>query len=359
MTPSVVNPGRSELLVAIRSEIAVRGPLTFARFMELTLYHPQWGYYTAPDAPNRIGYSGDYYTNVSVGVLFGRLLALQFAEMWEAMGRPAKFTLLELGAHRRQLAADIRAWTTREHPNFNAALDMVALDYPGELPNAVTGCVFSNELVDALPVHLITHRAGEWLEMFVTERNSSLAFTTAPLSSDALREEVSRLPLPDADGFVTEIHLEARRWMERIARCLQRGFVLTIDYGYLAEDYYAPHRKTGTRLCYHRHRSNSDPLVHIGEQDITAHVNFTALAEHGAGSGLPLLGFCDQSHFVASLIEKAGPDFLAELSPKAAAQLKTLLHPELMGQTFKVLVQHRGMEDARLSGLKFARSSVS
>lgn len=358
MTSSAVSPGRPQLLTVIRSEIAARGPMPFARFMELALYHPQWGYYTSPDAPERIGRRGDFYTNVSVGAVFGGMLAMQFAEMWEAMGKPAKFMLLELGAHRGQLSADVRAWAARERQDFSAALDLVAVDYPGELPEAITGCVFSNELVDALPVHLITRRTGEWLELFVAEKEDRLSFAPGPFSSDALREVVSRLPLPDSDGFVTEVHLEAGRWMQRVARSLQRGFVLTIDYGCAAEDYYAPHRKAGTLLCYHQHRSNSDPLVRIGEQDITAHVNFTALAERGAVSGLPLLGFCDQSRFVAGLMEKAGVDFLARLAPKATAQLKTLLHPELMGQAFKVLVQHRGMEAAQLSGLKFARKDA-
>ena len=355
MTPPVVSSGRPQLLAAIRSEIATRGPMTFARFMELALYHPQWGYYTAPDSATRIGRGGDFYTNVSVGALFGQLLAMQFAEMWEAMGKPPKFTLLELGSHRGQFAADVRAWTARERPDFNAALEVIALDYPGEMPPSITGCIFSNELVDALPVHLITRRAGEWLELFVTEKEDRLSFAPRPFSSDALREEVSRLPLPNADDFVTEVHLEAGRWMERIARSLQRGFVMTIDYGYPAEDYYAAHRKAGTLLCYHRHRSNNDPLSRIGEQDITAHVNFTALAERGKRLDLLSLGFYDQSRFITGLIEKAGADFLARLSPKTASQLKTLLHAELMGETFQVLVQHRGVEGARLSGLKFAR----
>lgn len=355
MTPPVVSPGHPQLLAAIHSEIAARGPMTFARFMELALYHPQWGYYTAPGAPERIGRGGDFYTNVSVGPLFGDLLAVQLAEMWEAMGKPARFALLELGAHCGQLSTDVRTWAARERPDFGAALDVVALDYPGELPKAITGCVFSNELVDALPVHLITRRASEWLELFVTEKEGRLSLASGPFSSDALREEVSRLPLPDNDGFDTEVHLEAGRWMKRVAHSLQRGFVLTIDYGYSAEDYYAPHRKAGTLLCSHQHHSNNDPLVRVGQQDITAHVNFTALSERGAAAGLLPLGFCNQSRFVAGLIEKAGVDFLDRLAPKATAQLKTLLHPELMGQTFKVFVQQRGMEEARLSGLKFAR----
>ncbi len=357
MTPPAVSPGRPQLLATICSEIAARGSMPFARFMEVALYHPQWGYYTAPGAPERIGRRGDFYTNVSVGTLFGQLLAMQFAEMWQAMGKPAKFTLLELGAHRGQLCADVRAWAEHNHPDFDTALDVVALDYPGTLPDAVTGCIFSNELVDALPVHLITRRAGKWLELFVTEENGWLAFAPGPFSTDALRETVSRLPLPDSDGFITEVHLEAGRWIGRVAHSLRRGFVMTIDYGYSAGDYYAPHRKAGTLLCYHQHRSNNDPFVRVGEQDITTHVNFTALAKAGAASGLPLLGYCDQSRFVAGLLKKAGVDFLTRLVPKGTAQLKTLLHPELMGQTFKVLVQHRGMEGTQLSGLKFAKKS--
>ncbi|MFA7007110.1 MAG: SAM-dependent methyltransferase, partial [Verrucomicrobiia bacterium] len=333
MTPPAVSFGRPQLLTIIRSEIVATGLMPFARFMELALYHLQWGYYTAPGAPERIGRRGDYFTNVSVGALFGQLLAIQFAEMWQAMGKPATFTLLELGAHRGQLCADVRAWAKRNHPDFNTALDVVALDYPGTLPDAVTGCIFSNELVDALPVHLITRRSGEWLELFVTEENGCLALAPAPFSTDALREEASRLPLPDSDGFITEVHLEAGRWIQRVARSLRRGFVMTIDYGYSTRDYYAPHRKAGTLLCYHQHRSNNNPLVRVGEQDITAHVNFTALANCGAASGLSLLGFCDQSRFVTGLIEKAGASFLEQLAPRTAAQLKTLLHPELMGQT--------------------------
>ncbi len=358
MSTPVVSPGHPELLASIHTEIAAGGPMPFARFMELALYHPCWGYYTAVGTPARIGRGGDFFTNVSVGPVFGELLGVQFAEMWEAMGKPALFTLLELGAHRGQLAADVRAWAGRDRPDFNAALHVTALDYPGELPDAVTGCIFSNELVDALPVHLITRRSGKWLELFVSVQNGQLTFAPGPCSSDALREEVLRLPLPDSDGFVTEVHLEAGRWMGRVARCLRRGFVLTIDYGYAAADYYAPHRKGGTLLCYHQHFSNSDPLVRVGEQDITSHVNFLALAGRGTAAGLALLGFCDQSRFVAGLLEKAGAAFLENLSPGATSQLKTLLHPELMGWTFRVLAQHRGMEDTQLSGMKFAKEEA-
>jgi SAM-dependent MidA family methyltransferase len=169
---------------------------------------------------------------------------------------------------------------------------------------------------------------------------------------------VARLPLPDIEGYTTEVHLNARRWMRRMADALEHGFVVTIDYGYAAEDYYAPHRKDGTLLCYHQHQVSHDPLARVGEQDITAHVNFTALADEGAAHGLKTLGFTDQSRFLTGLLEQAGEALLAKLGTKATAQLKTLLHPELMGRTFKVLVQQRGMDGTRLSGLKFAREAV-
>lgn len=333
--------------------------MTFARFMELALYHPQWGYYTAVGAKTRIGRAGDYFTNVSVGTVFGELLGVQFADMWQAMGRPASFELLELGAHRGQFAADVRAWAERERPDFSAALRVTTLDYPGELSAVVTGCIFSNELVDALPVHLVTRSKGEWLERFVILEKDRLGFASGPCSSDALREEVARLPLPVADGYATEVHLEARRWMERVARCMQHGFVLTVDYGYAAANYYAPHRKNGTLLCYHQHRSNSDPLLRFGEQDITAHANFSLLAERGAAAGLSLLGFCNQTQFVGALAEKCAQQWTHPGHAKQLAQLKTLLHPELMGSAFKVLVQHRGMDGAMLAGLKFARDEIA
>ncbi|MBI5396133.1 MAG: SAM-dependent methyltransferase [Verrucomicrobia bacterium] len=348
----------AQLQLSIRDEIAAHGPMTFARFMELALYHPQWGYYTAPDAAQRIGRGGDYYTSVSVGALFGELLARQFAEIWEAMGRPAEFTLLELGAHRGQLATDVLGWIERERSDFAAALRCETRDWPGELPASVAGGIFSNELVDALPVHRIVRHNGEWLEQCVIVSEDGFTFTAAPLSSEDLRDAITRLPLPGVDGYTTEVQLEASRWMRRVACALKRGFVLTIDYGHAAEDYYAPHRKDGTLLCYHQHQVSHDPLARVGEQDITAHVNFTALADEGAANGLQMLGYTDQSRFVTGLLEQAGEPLLAKLGAKATAQLKTLLHPELMGRTFKVLVQHRGMEGVQLSGLKFACNRV-
>ncbi|MCX7825772.1 MAG: SAM-dependent methyltransferase [Verrucomicrobiae bacterium] len=344
---------RAKLEKAIVAEIAARGPISFARFMELALYHPQWGYYTAPDAPARIGRRGDYFTNVSVGKVFGELLARQFATMWELMGKPAAFTLLELGAHSGRFAADVTAWIQRERPDFHAALRYVPRDYPGEVPDAVAGCIFSNEFFDSLPVHRITREQGEWREVFVTVEADRLAYGTGRLSSDALRSEIARLPLPEVDGYTTEVHCEARSWMRRLARALARGFVLTIDYGYVADDYYAPHRKDGTLLCYHQHRLSNEPLANIGEQDITAHVNFTTLVEEGAANGLKPLGLTDQARFTVGLLDHLGAAALAGMEPRSAAQLKTLLHPELMGGTFKVLAQQRGMDGVRLGWLRW------
>ena len=338
----------------ICSEIAEKGSMTFARFMEVALYHPEFGYYTAPQAAQRIGRGGDFYTSVSVGETFGALLAHQFTEMWEAMGKPFQFNLLELGAHRGQLAEDVQGWIERMRPEFLAALRYETRDYPGELPMGVQGCIYSNELVDSMPVHRVTFHAGEWFELFVVEREEGLVLLPAPLSSEELAAEIQRLPLPPIEGYTTEIHLAARRWIEGVAASLERGFVLTIDYGLSAEEYYAPHRKDGTLLCFERHRTNNAPLERVGQQDITAHVNFTSLVEQGTSAGLEMLGFTDQSRFIAGLMEKAN----LPMDPKRVAQLKTLLHPELMGRTFKVLVQQRGMAGTQLSGLKFARDYV-
>ena len=358
MSSPAVSTGRPELLGFIRTEIANQGPMTFARFMELALYHPHWGYYTTVAPPQRIGRKGDYFTNVSVGALFGELLGVQFADMWERMGRPASFELVELGSHRGQLAADIRTWVRQDRPDFNAALHMTVLDYPGDLPQAVTGCIFSNELVDALPVHIITRQEGKWLEQHVVSVDDGFQFAPQPLSSADLRQAIAVLPLPTVDGYTTEVHMEAGRWMERTARCLHRGYLLTIDYGYIAEDYYAPHRKNGTLLCYHHHRSNDSPLLRVGEQDITAHVNFSILARRGTEAGLSQPVFCDQTQFTGALVETSVRQQIIPATASRLSQLKTLLHPELMGGVFKVLVQHRSVDHTPLAGFKYARGGI-
>ena len=295
--------GNPALIKEIRAEVArAGGRITFERFMELALYHPQHGYYTSGKA--RIGRQGDYFTSVSVGPLFGRILARQF-QKWEVT------EVIEVGGHRGQLRQDILA----------AALELAyrVVEVDDELPASVTGCVFSNELLDALPVHRVQ---GD-REVYVT---GDFEETLGPMSDARL----PRLP----DGYRSEFNLRALDWLEDIARRLHRGYVLTIDYGFERAEYFAPQHKDGHLQCYRQHTKSGNPYEHIGEQDITAHVEFTSLIEHGQTLGLEPVVFTTQERYLMKIGE-------AEIvqSPERDA-IHQLLH-STMGHAFKVLVQYK------------------
>jgi SAM-dependent MidA family methyltransferase len=322
------------LLEIIRAEIARSdGRITFARYMELALYHPQHGYYTARRERDPVGRDGDFFTSVSVGPLFGRILATQFVRYREALGNPAEFQVVECGGRTGQLRADI----------LQAVPD---LDYPmieanDPLPDRIVGCVFSNELLDALPVHRVGVRHGQWIEWYVTD---NLTEEPGPLSDPRLAGAVEGLPVGLMEGYRTEINLRALDWIADVARRLTRGFVLTIDYGFERTDYFAPHRQDGHLQCYHRHTRNADPFDRVGEQDITAHVEFTSVIERGRACGLELVTFTDQAHFLL----EAGEDIIREIVERTAGQLSKeraaihqLIHPGHMGRAFKVLVQRK------------------
>jgi len=342
------------LIEVIRREIQNNGgQIPFERFMELALYHPEHGYYTK--ARHRIGKAGDYFTSVSVGPLFGKLLAKQFRKWREELGHPAEFEIVEFGGHRGQLRNDVLA----AEPDL--AYRMVEIGEP--LPDSIVGCVFSNEFLDALPVHRVKVERGEWKEVYVKEAGGAgvpafgssnttvteacatgFAETLGPLSSLRLAESLHDLPIEYMEGYQTEVNLQALDWMEGIACHLKRGFVLTIDYGYERTEYFAPHHRNGTLLCYHRHTKSANPYVHVGEQDITAHVEFTSLIEHGKRFGLEPVTFTDQAHFLLGI----GESEIAEIAERTAGQLSPeraaihqLIHPELMGRAFKVLVQRK------------------
>ena len=374
--------GNEALIAAIRREIERGGGrITFARFMELALYHPQYGYYTGsnvedheaarsasapcqrPDGVDavgragparrpRIGTEGDYFTSVSVGPLFGKLLAKQFLKWRDELGNPPEFEVVEFGGHRGQLKEDVLATA----PDLRYRVIEVA----DQLPDSIVGCVFSNEFLDALPVHHVCVGQGQWQEVYVTVARASslrnqprgkleacptiLVETLGPLSTPRLADFLAGLPVHLMEGYTTEVNLRALDWLETIARRLKRGFVLTIDYGYEREDYFSPQHRNGTLLCYHRHTKNDDPYQHIGEQDITAHVEFTSLIERGKRLGLEPVLFTDQAHFLLQI----GESEITEIVERTAGQLSKerqaihqLLHPELMGRTFKVLVQKK------------------
>jgi SAM-dependent MidA family methyltransferase len=344
--------GNPDLHRDIRREIdAGGGRITFERFMELALYHPQHGYYTAGRA--RIGKRGDYFTSVSVGPLFGRLLAKQFLKFRKDLGNPSEFEVIEFGGHRGQLRADVLAAA----PDLRYRI----VETGDPLPDSIVGCVFSNEFLDALPVHLVQVKDGAWQEVFVKVERASSPFDPSimngqdarstlfsellgPLSTPRLAEYLHDLPAQHMEGYRAEVNLRALDWLSDVAKRLKRGWIVTIDYGYERPEYFAPHHRDGTLLCYHQHTKSANPYANVGEQDITTHVEFTSFIEHGKALGLEPVLFTDQSHYLLQI----GESEIAEIVERTAGQLskeraaiQQLLHPEMMGRTFKVLVQRK------------------
>ncbi len=206
------------------------GRIMFARFMELALYHPQHGYYAS--GRERIGKKGDYFTSVSVGPLFGKILAKQFVKFREELSNPPEFEVVEFGGQRGQLRTDVLA----------AAPDLVyrVIETSDLLPDSIVGCVFSNEFLDALPVHLVQVKDGAWQEVYVSV---DLQEVIGPLSSPRLAEYLRDLPIQYMEGYRSEVNLRALDWLTEVARRLKRGWVVTIDYGYERSEYFAPHHR--------------------------------------------------------------------------------------------------------------------
>jgi SAM-dependent MidA family methyltransferase len=209
------------------------------------------------------------------------------------------------------------------------------------LPESIVGCVFSNEFLDALPVHVVQVKNGAWQEVYV---NADFKESLEPLSTPCLADFLSDLPVQHMEGYRTEVNLRALDWLTDVSQRLKRGWIVTIDYGYERPEYFAPHHRDGTLLCYYRHTKSANPLTNIGEQDITAHVEFTSLIEHGKKLGLEPVLFTDQSHYLLQI----GEPEIAEIVDRTAGQpskeraaIHQLIHPELMGRTFKVLVQRK------------------
>ncbi len=352
------------------------GPLTFADYMRECLYHPVHGYYSKAEQTR----FADYYTSADVHPIFGRLLARQFAEMWESLGRPEEFTVVEAGAGVGRLATHVLDFCATKLPAFYNSLRCVAVErsaprreqaianlkrhataghFAGsaEIPARIAaGCLFSNELIDALPVHRVVLESGALKEIFVDFRGGRFLSATAPLSTCAIAEYFATQGVILQEGQCAEAGLEASDWITEVGRRLERGYVLTIDYGHHAAELFDDHHMRGTLLAYQNHRVSEDFYVSPGEQDLTAHVNFTALEMWGKRSGLETVGFTSQTAFLLALGQ--GNEF-ADLYDegqteaervRARLQLKTLIHPEGMGERFQVLLQRKGSVRRRLTG---------
>jgi SAM-dependent MidA family methyltransferase len=391
----------------IREEISSAGAITFARFMELALYHPTLGYYSGGGVGREpLGWSGDYFTSGDVHPLWGWCVARQLHQMWQLLGQPPRFDVVEPGAGRGLLARDVWRYAVEQAPEWGAALrytlvDRAPPDSPlrqarqqrlfaelnalavhdgavwvvndladSDLPERFTGCVVSNELVDALPVHLLQKQDGALAEVYVTLDATSgrLAETLAAPSSPELAGYLDHYSVPwrdYPDGWRCEVCLEAGAWLRDVTNRLGQGYTLLIDYGDTATGLYTRDRRHGTLAVYTRHQMSERLLAQPGQQDITAHVNFTALIEAGEDIGLNLIGLTTQAEFLRKLGIREEAEALANrLYPYANSErhtdrgqadylrqrtllsaVATLLNPAGLGG-FRVLAQQRAVSEA-------------
>ncbi len=369
-------------MAILQEEIAAHGPVTYARFMELALYHPVWGYYTRPvdqDERPRIGPSGDFYTSADVHPGLGWALAAQIEQVDRLLESPSTLTVVEIGAGKGLLARDILRACASRFPALFSRLTYVLIDrspahraaqrtnlapwlaIPNRVqwldsldaapPNSITGVVLSNELVDAFPVHRVQMTGGTLVEHRVSVRDGRLVMATGPVSTPDLPAYFERLGLSLPDGAIADVNLHAIEWIAAVAARLARGLVITIDYGHTAQDLFGPERPHGTLRSYARHRVSDRILDAVGQQDLTSHVDFTSLAQAGRRAGLALAGFTNQMCVLVSLDIESYCATLPEESPELVA-IAHLMRPHGMGTTFKVLFQHKGLPPGVLDGLR-------
>lgn len=365
----------SPLVTVLLERILAQGPLSFAAFMESCLYHPQYGYYMG--ARQRIGRDGDFFTSSSVHAIFGQLIAKQLHQMWEILGCPADFIIAEQGAGTGHLALDILTALQADYPDFYSKQRYFIVEISegnrlrqGELLishhsrvswceqselQGMVGCYLSNELIDAFPVHLVEKREGKLLEVCVNVEHGTFHEILQEPTTEALSTYLKWVGVDLAEGNRAEINLAGSSWMRNVAELLQRGFVLTIDYGYLASELFAPWRTSGTLMCYYQHTTDDNPYIRIGEQDLTTHVDFSALIKAGEESGLQQLFYGDQCKFllglgfVDALLQAQAHTVEPHHAQALRLTLKNLILPEGgMGEIFKVLIQGKGVEAANL-----------
>lgn len=357
------------LLSKIIARIKQEGPLTFADFMELALYDTEAGYYGSGKA--KLGARGDFYTAVSVGPLFGTLLARQFAEMWDRLGRPVKWTLVEQGAFDGQLALDVLSALQKFAPECFTSTTLRLIEpikhqrekqmerlsafarrvewheHPGQLP-PFCGVHYSNELLDAFPVHRLKMSAEGWLEMRVATDGVSLYWVETPVESEAVLGIAARLGTREPGAFA-EVCPGHGELLQALGSTLTQGWLLALDYGMSDTELALPIRRDGTLSAYKLHRRQEDLLSCPGEQDLTAQVNFSTFAEIALETGWTLEGFLEQHRFFTGLAPLHFRDATAPLTTEEQRSLlafRTLTHPQLMGFQFKAVCLGRNLEDA-------------
>lgn len=364
-----MNPLQTKIFERIKKQ----GPITFEQFMSMALYDPNLGYYNTQSG--KIGRDGDFYTSSHLHPVFGVMLGRQIMEMWDLLGSPADFSIVEMGGGAGYVCKDIL--DSLRNTDFYSALKYIIIErspamrdkqrkllggFSGKVKwaaslnecGSITGCILSNELLDAFPVHLV--RMEDVLKEIYLDLDAGenrLVERTGDLSSNELADYFSEFSIEIRKGYTTEVNLAIRGWLYEINQALLRGFVLMIDYGYPAWDYYSEDRDRGTLMCYRKHQLSENPYEHIGEQDITAHVNFSAVKKWGEDLGIKTAGFCGQGVFMVSLgieddlkrIAEGTKDYVFEI-----ARIKKLILPQGMGESHKVLIQYKGVEAPGLRG---------
>jgi len=361
---------------AIVARIRSEGGVTFRDFMEMALYHPLLGYYNS--ARPRIGRAGDYVTSPETSPLFGAMIGRQIREMWQLMGSPDRFEVVEAGAGNGTLCCDLLRWTQRNQPDLYESVSYVIVErsrrllqvqreaveaagvsgrarWAAELPADIDGCILTNELLDSMPVHRVAVEAGVLREVFVTWGDGQFREELRPPSTPGIAAYFEALSLLPGDSCLAEANLEAARWMESAAQSLRRGFLVTFDYGYEASELFAPWRTDGTLLCFYRHNPSADPYARIGHQDMTSHVDFTTLRHIAEEAGLTTIGLKTQSEFLVNLgmLEgialRGGATNMEEHYARRRA-VTELLDPAGLGR-IKVLIQSKSIERRELRGL--------
>jgi SAM-dependent MidA family methyltransferase len=371
-------------IIADRIDRSSDRQITFAEYMELVLYHPQQGYYAT--SAQRISERGDFLTSPHLAADFGEMLAIQLYQTWQILGTPSIFNVVEMGAGTGLLASQILEYSRITYPDFFQSIEYLIIeiapamqiaqqqqlkDLPvrwcnwTEIPDrSIVGCFLSNELIDAFPVHQVVVKEEGLQEVYITcdRDNHQLSEKIDKISTEKLHEywQLNQINLLNGKypaGYRTEVNLAALTWQEQVFKKLQRGYIISIDYGYAADRYYNPMRSHGTLQCYYRHAYHNDPYINIGKQDITAHVDFTALQKQGELLGLKTVGFIQQGLFLMAL---GLGDRIAAISNNDNKDVRSLLQrrqnlhqlidPMGLGK-FGVLIQSHGSIDRESSVL--------
>lgn len=352
----------AELL--IKQEIDRLGPMRFDRFVDIALYHPLYGYYNQA-RPQR-GRRGDYFTSLQVSKLFPRIFAEAVMHMWDALGCE-QFSLIEIGSGdgeflegvltalaEKKKTSGLKVWAVEKSRPARERLWRALSRFPKckvvpslediEWFGGLEGCVVSNECLDALPFRRLRFAKGAWQEIGIQQENGKLGEALMPLSEENVLKALGNFK-PDTEGQEIEIRPAVEGLLEEIGQWLVRGYIVTFDYGHPRAQLYSPFRKNGTWMCYRNHTANQDIFNHIGQQDITAHVDFTHLMEKGLKMGFTPALYASQGIFLSHVGQDPIEGFLKEGNAgeqrRHAAQVRQLIHPDAMGEVFWVLVQAR------------------